>query len=546
MRQAAGLLIFFSLSLIGCATVGDVLKSKDDGVTKEYQVSTEQAWEAAKSVLRDAGASSIDEKREQNCLVGETGSIGFSSGVYIGAWIESAGDNKTRLTFSVIRKISTQAAKPVTEEDLHSRFSSAVSSVASSGKSGSGEFGMIPMKKYGMVPLEREKHEPSTNSNSNNNSVAQDKPIIVIGTPEDGQKTSSTTVRIKGVCSSRTEIEIIECYLNDTKIGQSRGIGGTRKSLTEGAAQNQDSLEYSFEFDAGLSDGANKIQINAKSKDGQTATKSVSVTRSALASASEPLPSNTKLPAIKALVAGISSYKDPSLNLRYASKDAELVVELLKSSFVGVKESNVRFLLDEKATRENMIGELGDFLKRAGEDDLLILYFAMHGVGDPEGGDDFYFLCHDSKLQNLEATAFSRGSLEKLIRKSDANRIIVISDACHAGVLGTSGMGKRDPAAVNYALLKRISEIEGKGVTFFSASDANEYSQETEDLGHGVFTHFFVKGLKGEADENKDGFVSLQEIEEYTYLKVKEKTKGAQRPRMVRPISKDLPLSKVR
>ena len=70
------------------------------------------------------------------------------------------------------------------------------------------------------------------------------------------------------------------------------------------------------------------------------------------------------------------------------------------------------------------------------------------------------------------------------------------------------------------------------GVCVISASSPEQFSQEGHEWGggHGVFTHFLLRGLKGEADSDKDGAVNLGEITLYLSQKVRRETANAQTP----------------
>ena len=54
-----------------------------------------------------------------------------------------------------------------------------------------------------------------------------------------------------------------------------------------------------------------------------------------------------------------------------------------------------------------------------------------------------------------------------------------------------------------------------KGRAIITASRPSEVSIELPELGHGIFTYYLVNGLKGAADLNRDGIISLQELYEY-------------------------------
>ena len=82
-----------------------------------------------------------------------------------------------------------------------------------------------------------------------------------------------------------------------------------------------------------------------------------------------------------------------------------------------------------------------------------------------------------------------------------------------------------------------------------TASRPTEVSLELPELGHGIFTYYLVQGLKGAADLNRDGIVSLQELYEYLEQQVSRKSRGVggnQHPVMKGEVEGVLPLLKVR
>ena len=81
-----------------------------------------------------------------------------------------------------------------------------------------------------------------------------------------------------------------------------------------------------------------------------------------------------------------------------------------------------------------------------------------------------------------------------------------------------------------------------------TASRGSEVSLEVPELGHGLFTHYLVQGLKGAADLDRDGIVSLQEVYQYLEQQVAQKSRaigGNQHPVMKGELEGLLPLVKV-
>src|SRR4030042_2131039 len=127
-RNVAVILVFMvSIALLnGCATMGDVVRAKDEGTAKVYPVNADQAWETSKTVFRWEGADTIEEHRAENYMLTSSGMNWFSYGAVMGAWIEPVDDNNTRVTVVTKRRIETNLATTLTETTFHERFAQAV------------------------------------------------------------------------------------------------------------------------------------------------------------------------------------------------------------------------------------------------------------------------------------------------------------------------------------------------------------------------------------------------------------------------------------
>ena len=252
-----------------------------------------------------------------------------------------------------------------------------------------------------------------------------------------------------------------------------------------------------------------------------------------------------------AVVVGISDYQyDTSWNpqkgipdLKYANKDARAFADFLISPSGGAfSPDHVRVLLDKQATMSEVRVAIGDFLARSLEDDLVVLFFAGHGTPDPKNPKNLYLLCHDTQPGKYYGTALPMWEIDvALTRTIRSKKVFVIADACHsAGVGGTRAVSVSDQFNEYMDAIARSRS----GITKITASRANELSQEREfsDGGHGVFTHYLLKGLKGEADDNRDGFVTMKEAYGYLYDRVRSDTRHSQNPWASAYVSADIPL----
>ena len=148
--------------------------------------------------------------------------------------------------------------------------------------------------------------------------------------------------------------------------------------------------------------------------------------------------------------------------------------------------NQVRERLAEITGRISELHALG----RQGE---LIVFFSAHGVGG---------------TLHLLGTELSIDELRELVRGTGADLKIVIVDACETGV---ENKGAQKGQA--YALTLEPSDA--KGEIFLASSGAHEASQEWNALGGSLFTHHLLAALRGDADFDHDGRVTLMEAFSY-------------------------------
>jgi hypothetical protein len=231
-----------------------------------------------------------------------------------------------------------------------------------------------------------------------------------------------------------------------------------------------------------------------------------------------------------AVVIGISRYRAPGLNLRYADRDAEAVRDFFIQKG-GFNADHVRLLSNEQATNQEIRTALFSFLAATQPDDLAVIFLAGHGVQDTVNPDNYFFLAHDSEPANLGGTAIPMWDLGNVMDYTiRAQRILVFADTCHSGAALGRG-GPQDGRALNFFNKYLETLARKKGRLVLTASQAHEMSLETAQLGHGAFTQAVLLGLAGAADDNPaDGVVTTGELIDYLRSKVPEETQGEQHP----------------
>ena len=122
----SGIIVAVIVWIAGCATMSDVIKSKDEGTIKVYPVNTDQAWEIARTVFRWEGADAIEEHRNEGYMLTSSGINLVSYGAVMGAWIEPVDKDNTKVTVVTKRRLATNVATTLTEATFHKRFAQAV------------------------------------------------------------------------------------------------------------------------------------------------------------------------------------------------------------------------------------------------------------------------------------------------------------------------------------------------------------------------------------------------------------------------------------
>ena len=239
------------------------------------------------------------------------------------------------------------------------------------------------------------------------------------------------------------------------------------------------------------------------------------------------------------LVIGIETYRETRLNLRCARADAQAMYDLMIDPKVGFfPPENVSLLLDADATRDQ-IWRAGAVRRQAGRDDTVWIYYAGHGARE---GDFHYWVTHDADVNDLYSTGLSSRELHHRLNDIRANRVITFLDCCHAAATTIQKNPTRDalPAAM------AIEAFTGVGRVTFSSSDGAEKSVELSEQGHGAFTYFLTRGLRGEADTEGDGVVTADELWRYLDRQVSDASRRAgcpQTPRLHGELSHRLPLT---
>lgn len=221
---------------------------------------------------------------------------------------------------------------------------------------------------------------------------------------------------------------------------------------------------------------------------------------------------------IWAVIVGISTYSHMP-TLRFTDDDAYRMYAFLKSPEGGaVSDDNLKLLIDEDATRSNILKVMNEVFTGADSNDLILVYYSGHGLKGSILPIDFDG--YNNQIDYAE--------INEILKKGPAKYKLVLADACYAGsLLASKGTAESSNLLVRY--FQSLSEA-APGTALILSSKSEEISLESSGLRQGVFSHYLIRGLKGEADSDNDRLVSVRELYDFINLNVRDYTLNRQNP----------------
>jgi len=222
-----------------------------------------------------------------------------------------------------------------------------------------------------------------------------------------------------------------------------------------------------------------------------------------------------------ALVAGANDGGPDRPRLQYAVADAERFARVLVE-LGGVAAADAIVLRQPRLRElETALGELGRRVAEAngaarangGGRTELVLYYSGHA-------DDKGLLLGDDR--------YSYRGLRDRLDEVPADVRIAVLDACASGAITRLKGGKRQPPF----MVDESSDM--RGHAFLTSSAETEAAQESDRIGASYFTHYLISGLRGAADVNGEGKVTLNEAYQFAFGETLGRTVdtkgGAQHP----------------
>jgi uncharacterized caspase-like protein len=219
------------------------------------------------------------------------------------------------------------------------------------------------------------------------------------------------------------------------------------------------------------------------------------------------------------LLVGVNEYQDQTLaNLRYSALDCQGLGQALQEASQAFPQKEIILhhdFVEGKPTLAAIKASLAGIVASAQAQDTVLFYFSGHGLLDPNHQQTVLCLA-DTQRQDLLNTGLRLNELLALLNTCPAHSQLVWLDACHCGNMTLTGAkGGSDPTGQLLDALRQRA-ANSKGFYALLSCDQGQQSWEFPDLGHGVFSYYLMRGLRGEA-ANEKGVIEADGLYRYVY-----------------------------
>ncbi len=225
------------------------------------------------------------------------------------------------------------------------------------------------------------------------------------------------------------------------------------------------------------------------------------------------------------LLIGVDRYHDLTLpSLRYAAVDCQGIGTALAAATGAFPDREFLIhhdLVVETPTLARVETSLHRIVTQAQPQDTVLIYFSGHGVVEPTTQQTVLCL-QDTDREHLLTTGLQIQVVLEMLGHCAAHSQLLWLDACHSGNLNFIGTNRDlgdstrlNPIAQLLASLRHQAAL-SRGFYALLSCDEGQQSWEFPDLGHGVFSYYLMRGLQGEAADER-GVIDADHLYRYVY-----------------------------
>ena len=259
-----------------------------------------------------------------------------------------------------------------------------------------------------------------------------------------------------------------------------------------------------------------KFTIVATDINGNKDTKTITVSRAVVESKAVFAalnPTNIKKQVERdavAVVIGIANYKSlPKAD--FANDDARAFYDYAIRA-LGIKPENIKLLVDSDAEEAEILKTFRTWLpSRVKSTTDVYVFYSGHGLPMPDG-KGLYLVPPRADREVIDDTAIPFSKLNAAITLAKPKSVTIFLDSCYSG---QARSGETLVANARPVQLKSDSRYFPENFTVITASQNDQISSSNPELQHGIFSYYLMKGMEGDADSNKDGKITLGEMQTY-------------------------------
>jgi hypothetical protein len=218
-----------------------------------------------------------------------------------------------------------------------------------------------------------------------------------------------------------------------------------------------------------------------------------------------------------ALIIGIDKYQGSWTPLSNAVSDAKAVENVLRTRY---KFDHFRTLLDQQATRENIIREMEWLVANVKERDNVFIYYSGHGEYK-QALNKGYWVPADAQSTST-SNYISNSDIQTFLAGIRSKHTLLVSDACFSGDIfrGNTVSVPFEDSEKYYTEVHNL--VSRQAITSGGVEPVMDGGQE----GHSVFTYYFLKTLKA----NSSKFLDAGQL--YNNIKIPVINNSEQSPKL--------------
>ena len=219
-----------------------------------------------------------------------------------------------------------------------------------------------------------------------------------------------------------------------------------------------------------------------------------------------------------ALVIGVSDYRSGWPQLPGVLEDVKAVRSALEKQGFAVETVT-------DPTREQLYQAYSSFINRYGQnvENRLVFYFAGHGYTQKQayGEDMGYIVPVDAPVPSRDpngfiAKAMDMQQIEVFAKRIQSKHALFVFDSCFSGSIFS--LSRAIPDSISYKTARPVRQ-------FITSGSADETVPDKS-----IFRQQFIAAMQGDADMDKDGFVTGTELGEFLQTRVVNYSRNSQHP----------------